>query len=70
MQCYNGLKYRLLGYNRAINRYILTNAKYQDNEICVEEAIIENKANNEVVRLSKGNLDNAIKEIGMEVFSR
>lgn len=59
-----------MGYNRAINRYILTNAKYQDNEICVEEAIIENKANNEVVRLSKGNLDNAIEEIGMEVFSR
>lgn len=62
MQCYDSQKYRLLGYSKALSRYVLTDRDFDDREICVKEAII--KANNKIIaKLSEGNPNDLVAEI-------
>lgn len=68
MECYDGKKYKLLGYSELFNYYVLTNRIYEDNRIFVREALI--KTDNGIIRLSEGNSDNKAPVYELEVFSR
>lgn len=66
MQCYDESKYRLLGYVPELQRYVLTDRLYEDNEICVKSAVVKTKYGK--IRLSEGNKDNTIPELDLEIF--
>lgn len=69
MECYHDSKYRLLGYCRTIERYMLTSRNYNDNEICVKSAMIKFD-NDQIIRLPEGNPDNLVPDIDLSVFAR
>jgi hypothetical protein len=66
MECYDGTKYRLLGYSKLFNCYVLTSREYEDNRICVRKALIRTKQG--IIRLDEGNAEGKTPIYELQAF--